>query len=86
MFIGIVTHTEQSDSTAACIAWGGGGGGGGNFFQGGKGSGAGGGGGGGGGVISYRRLMGMCRWMGWHDHDWIDYHGVAFSVELLEWG
>ena len=24
MFIGIVTHTEQSDSTAACIAWGGG--------------------------------------------------------------
>ena len=64
MFIGIVTHTEQSDSTAACIAWGGGGG----------------------WVISYRRLMGMCRWMGWHDHDWIDYHGVAFSVELLEWG
>ena len=63
MFIGIVTHTEQSDSTAACIAWRGGG-----------------------GVISYRRLMGMCRWMGWHDHDWIDYHGVAFSVELLEWG
>ena len=30
MFIGIVTHTEQSDSTAACIAWRGGGG---NFLQ-----------------------------------------------------
>ena len=29
MFIGIVTHTEQSDSTAACIAWGGVG----NFLQ-----------------------------------------------------
>ena len=40
----------------------------------------------GGGVISYKRIMGMCRWMGWHDHDWIDYNGVAFSVELLEWG
>ena len=28
----------------------------------------------------------MCHWMGWHDHDWIDYNGVAFSVELLELG
>ena len=27
----------------------------------------------------------MCRWMGSHFHDWIDYIGVAFSVELLEW-
>ena len=24
--------------------------------------------------------------MGSHFHDWIDYNGVAFSVELLEWG
>ena len=30
--------------------------------------------------------MGMCRWMGSHFHDWIDYNGVAFLVELLEWG
>ena len=32
------------------------------------------------------RLLGMCRWMGSHFHDWIDYNGVAFSIELLEWG
>ena len=28
----------------------------------------------------------MCRWMGSHFHDWIDYNGVSFSKELLEWG
>ena len=28
----------------------------------------------------------MCRWVGSHFHDWIDYNGVAFSKELLEWG
>ena len=28
----------------------------------------------------------MCRWMGWHFHDWSDYNGVAFSIELLQWG
>ena len=28
----------------------------------------------------------MCRRMGSHFHDWIDYDGVAFSIELLEWG
>ena len=28
----------------------------------------------------------MCRWMGSHFHDWSDYNGVAFSMELLEWG
>ena len=32
------------------------------------------------------RLMGMCRWMGSHFCDWIDYNRVAFSIELLEWG
>ena len=26
------------------------------------------------------------RWMGSHLQDWIDYNGVAFSTELLEWG
>ena len=41
---------------------------------------------GGGGGIPYRRLMGMCRWMGSHFHDWSEYNGVAFSIELLEWG
>ena len=30
--------------------------------------------------------MGMCRWMGSHFFDWIDYNGVTFSKELLEWG
>ena len=28
----------------------------------------------------------MCRWMGSHFHNWIDYDGVAFSIELLELG
>ena len=28
--------------------------------------------GGGGVVFPYKRLMGMCRWMGSHFHDWID--------------
>ena len=28
----------------------------------------------------------MCRLMGSHFHDWIDYSGVAFSIELLERG
>ena len=27
----------------------------------------------------------MCRWRGSHFHDWIDFYGVAFSIELLEW-
>ena len=42
--------------------------------------------GGGGGALPSNKLMGMCRWMGSHFHDWIDYNGVAFSTELLEWG
>ena len=37
-------------------------------------------------VLPYNRLMGMCRWMGSHFYDWIDYNGVAFSRALLEWG
>ena len=40
----------------------------------------------GGGVLPYKRLMEMCRWMGSHLHDWIDYNGVSFSMELLAWG
>ena len=41
---------------------------------------------GGGGSLPSNRLMGMCRLMGSHFHDWIDYNGVAFATELLEWG
>ena len=39
-----------------------------------------------GGVLPYKRLIGICHWMGSHFHDWIDYNGVAFSIDLLEWG
>ena len=38
------------------------------------------------GALPGNRLMGMCRWMGLHFHEWIDYNGVAFSTEVLEWG
>ena len=41
---------------------------------------------GGGGVLPSKRLRGMCRWIGSHFHDWIDYNGVAFSIEVLKWG
>ena len=34
------------------------------------------------GALPYKRLMAMCRLMGSHFHDWIDYNGVAFSIEL----
>ena len=43
------------------------------------GGGGGGGGGGWGGALPINGLMGMCRWMGSHFHDWTDYNGVAFS-------
>ena len=39
-----------------------------------------------GGLLPYKRLLGMCRWMGPHFQEWSDYNGVAFSRELLEWG
>ena len=39
----------------------------------------------GGGVLPGKRLLGMCRWMGSHFHNWTDYNGVTFLVELLEW-
>ena len=42
-------------------------------------------GGGGGGALPYKTLMGMCLYIGSHFHDWIDYNGVEFSIELLEW-
>ena len=28
----------------------------------------------------------MCRWMESHFHNWTDYNGVTFLVDLLEWG
>ena len=37
-------------------------------------------------VLPRKRLMGIFGWMGLHFHDWIDYNGVTFLVELLEWG
>ena len=41
---------------------------------------------GGGVVLPGNRLMRMCGWMGSHFHCWIDHNGVAFLLELLEWG
>ena len=37
-----------------------------------------------GGVLPSGRLMGMCRWMGSHFHEWIDFYRVAFLFKLLE--
>ena len=37
-------------------------------------------------LLPYKRLMGMSCWMGSHFLELIDYNGVAFSRELLEWG
>ena len=39
-----------------------------------------------GGGTPHKRLMGMCSWMGSPFHNWIDYKGFAFSIDLLEWG
>ena len=36
-------------------------------------------------MLLSKRLLGMCRWMGSHFHNWTDYRGATFSVELLEW-
>ena len=43
-------------------------------------------GGGGGRVLPYKRLMGISRWIESHFHDWFDYNGVTFSIQVLEWG
>ena len=37
------------------------------------------------GVLLSNGLMVMCRWMGSHFYGWIDYNGVAFLLESLEW-
>ena len=38
------------------------------------------------GVLPYKRLMGMRHWLGSHFHNWVDYDGVAFSIEVLVMG
>ena len=38
------------------------------------------------GVLPYKGLSGMCHWMVSHFHNWIDYNGDAFSIDLLAWG
>ena len=38
------------------------------------------------GVLPSKRLMGMYRWIGSHFHNWTDYNGVKYFVELLELG
>ena len=38
------------------------------------------------GVGYFERLLGVCHWMGSHFHNWTDYNGVTFLVELLKWG
>ena len=40
----------------------------------------------GGGLFLNNRLVRMCYWVGWYFVDWIDYHGVSFPTESLEWG
>ena len=40
----------------------------------------------GGGLFLNNRLVRMCYWVGWDFLDWIDYHGVSFPTESLEWG
>ena len=42
--------------------------------------------GGGGGVLPNKTLIRTCRGMGSYFHNGIDYNGVVFSIELLEWG
>ena len=37
------------------------------------------------GVLPSKRLMGVCRWMGSHFHNWVDSNRVTYLVELLEW-
>ena len=37
-------------------------------------------------VLPTKSVMGKCRWMGSHFHNWIDSKGVTFLIELLEWG
>ena len=37
-------------------------------------------GGGGGGLLPSKRLLAMCRWMGSHFHNWVDYNEVTFRT------
>ena len=40
---------------------------------------------GGGGVLPYKRLMGMCRWIGSHFHDWLTTMGRIFNRVTRIW-
>ena len=31
-------------------------------------------------------LMGICHSVGLHFHDWMDYNGIIFLADVLEWG
>ena len=42
--------------------------------------------GGRGGLLLMNKLIGISHWMGSHLYDWIDYHRVAFSIQLQECG
>ena len=37
-------------------------------------------------MLPSSRLMGMCRWMESHFHDWIDYYGVALFIRVTRMG
>ena len=37
-------------------------------------------------VLPSNRLMGMCRWMGSHFHDWIDYNGSLGAIRVTRMG
>lgn len=39
-----------------------------------------------GGLLPINRLISMCHWMGSNFHDWIDYNGVVFSIEITRMG
>ena len=41
---------------------------------------------GGGGGGERRRVLPFNRLMGLHFHHWIDYNGVIFTIELIQWG
>ena len=43
-------------------------------------------GGRGGGLLPSKRLLGMCRWMGSHFHNWTDYNGVTFFSRVTRMG
>ena len=37
-------------------------------------------------ILPNNRLLGMCRWMGSHFHNWTDYNGVTFFSRVTGMG